>query len=288
MKNPYKEISKVSPSRKDKKYRSIHREVYHALSKIDLNRSEYKVCLSIINFTWGYNKLCDTISFKQMREYTGLSRRGIINAVKSLEKRRLIIIERKKIKGKEGDIWVNVYMFNKYYDTWIDYPKQLSLGYRGAESCTSAEKCTSEETGKCTSEASCTIPNKVIIKDPSKRGKSHFVPPSSAEEVEKYVQDHNLKVDGRIWYSFYKSTGWKRGDNPIEDWKACVENWHARATEKERKAFKKFQEAQKKTEDKKKNPDGAKCKTCSFFDKCKDKNEEDTYCEWAPSRYEPI
>jgi phage replication O-like protein O len=81
-----------------------------------LSGAEYQLVLFIIDKTWGFNKTFDQISYSQMQEATGLSRRGIIRIIKSLEKQRILVIDRKKIKGS---LPVNEYLFNKHYDTWL-------------------------------------------------------------------------------------------------------------------------------------------------------------------------
>ena len=84
-----------------------------------LTHAELKVLLYIVRRTYGFKKSSDRISLKQickgiitksgkrLDSGTGLSRQGAITAVKSLEKRGLIVVER--VKTEDGYNKVNVY-----------------------------------------------------------------------------------------------------------------------------------------------------------------------------------
>ena len=85
----------------------------------DLTHSELKVILYIIRRTYGFRKSSDRISLKQITDGlvtrggkrldhgTGLSRRGAISAVQSLEKKGLITV--KRVRSEDGYNSVNVY-----------------------------------------------------------------------------------------------------------------------------------------------------------------------------------
>jgi phage replication O-like protein O len=70
--NPWKKLSKINPQR-ESGHRQICNGVYQALVHLDLSASEYKICLFVIDKTWGFNKSFDTISTSQFQEATGLS-----------------------------------------------------------------------------------------------------------------------------------------------------------------------------------------------------------------------
>ena len=59
--------------------------------------------------------------------------------------------------------------------------------------------------------------------DKSKR----FVPPT-VEEVRAYCQERKNGIDPETFVDFYSSKGWKVGNNPMKDWKACVRTWEKR------------------------------------------------------------
>ena len=84
-----------------------------------LTHAELKVLLYIIRRTYGFKKSSDRLSLKQickgivtktgkrLDSGTGLSRQGAITAVKSLEKRGLIIVER--VRTEDGYNRINIY-----------------------------------------------------------------------------------------------------------------------------------------------------------------------------------
>lgn len=66
----------------------------------------------------------------------------------------------------------------------------------------------------------------VTDKKSNKSNKSNkiFTPPT-VEEVRRYCQERNNKVDPEGFIDFYESKGWFIGKNKMKDWKAAVRNW---------------------------------------------------------------
>ena len=58
----------------------------------------------------------------------------------------------------------------------------------------------------------------------SKKNNKIFTPPT-VEEVRRYCQERNNKVDPEGFIDFYESKGWFIGKNKMKDWKAAVRNW---------------------------------------------------------------
>ena len=75
-----------------------------------LGHAELKVLLFIIRRTFGWGKEADAISLSQLERGTGLSRRSVRDAVKSLEQKHLIVTDR--YSTPHGDAGVNVYRLN--------------------------------------------------------------------------------------------------------------------------------------------------------------------------------
>ena len=85
--------------------------------------AEWKVICYIVRRTWGFKKSDDAISLKQMVEGitkkdgerldfgTGLSRQGVINAIKSLVEKGIVVVA--QAQTDDGDSAVNVYAFRK-------------------------------------------------------------------------------------------------------------------------------------------------------------------------------
>ena len=109
-------MSTINPQREFGN-RQICNGVYQALIRADLSASEYKICLFVIDKTWGFNKRFDAISASQFQGATGLSERMIRKAIKALKDRRVLYYEPSERVNRGSPI--NQYLFNKHYDTWL-------------------------------------------------------------------------------------------------------------------------------------------------------------------------
>lgn len=45
------------------------------------------------------------------------------------------------------------------------------------------------------------------------------------EEIRKYANEQGYILDGRAFWHFYESKGWKIGKNPMRSWKSAVWTW---------------------------------------------------------------
>lgn len=61
----------------------------------------------------------------------------------------------------------------------------------------------------------------------SKEKRERFSPPS-VEDVAAYCKERGNKVNAQTFVDFYSAKGWKVGQNPMKDWKACVRTWEQR------------------------------------------------------------
>lgn len=50
----------------------------------------------------------------------------------------------------------------------------------------------------------------------------------TVEEVAAYCRERGNRVDAERFVAFYASKGWKVGNQPMKDWKACVRTWERR------------------------------------------------------------
>lgn len=116
MQNPWKTKSKVNPQ-SENGYRRISSEVYRELIAAPLTAAEYKICLFVIEKTWGYGKKFDVISASQFQEATKLAERTVRMVLAGLMERRMVYYEPSEVTVKRGSP-LNRYMFNKHYDTW--------------------------------------------------------------------------------------------------------------------------------------------------------------------------
>ena len=47
-------------------------------------------------------------------------------------------------------------------------------------------------------------------------------------DIGVYCAERNNGIDAQSFYDFYESKGWKVGNAPMKDWKACVRTWEQR------------------------------------------------------------
>ena len=65
--------------------------------------------------------------------------------------------------------------------------------------------------------------NNIII-TPQTKSKTFIKP--SLEEINNFILENNLKVNGEHFYDYYESNGWKVGKNSMKDWEATLRNWN--------------------------------------------------------------
>lgn len=51
-------------------------------------------------------------------------------------------------------------------------------------------------------------------------------------DISVYCGERNNGIDAQSFYDFYESKGWKVGNAPMKDWKACVRTWEQRNGQK--------------------------------------------------------
>jgi phage replication O-like protein O len=92
----------------------IHPKILDLLAAADLTSSEFRCVMFVLRKTYGWGKKEDAISYRQIAEATGLSRRGVINSMKALMEKRVLSASDPKL-GRNG---CRVYSFNKYFEEW--------------------------------------------------------------------------------------------------------------------------------------------------------------------------
>jgi phage replication O-like protein O len=105
----------ANPQKEDG-YVAIANEVMDALCRSSPGGSEAQVLLAILRKTYGWHKTSDRISISQLSEMTGVSRRMVIYAIKNLEAKHMITVERQRIRGHHE---VNSIAFQKDYEKWV-------------------------------------------------------------------------------------------------------------------------------------------------------------------------
>lgn len=89
-------------------------------------------------------------------------------------------------------------------------------------------------------EASLRVPqaNKIIIKEKEIKKESnkekkeetdavstHTFRKPTLEEITQYCTERKNTVDVNLFFDFYESKGWKVGNQPMKDWRACIRTW---------------------------------------------------------------
>lgn len=59
---------------------------------------------------------------------------------------------------------------------------------------------------------------------PNRPKRTRFVPPT-VSDVAEYCRERKNSVDPAKFVDHYTTSGWKRGNTAIKDWKACVRTW---------------------------------------------------------------
>jgi phage replication O-like protein O len=79
-----------------------------------LSPAEFRIILHIIRKTYGFQKQSDGMSFSQISEATGLSRRTVIDTVKRLQDRKMISLKHQK--KRNGAATFNRYKLGSYWN----------------------------------------------------------------------------------------------------------------------------------------------------------------------------
>ncbi len=106
---------------KEKGYTAIANEIMEALAKIRIPGVERQCLDFILRKTYGFNKKSDMIALTQFEKGTDLKKQHISRALRGLLSKKIIKIT--NIGNKTG----NLFEFNKYYKTWEQLPKKITL-----------------------------------------------------------------------------------------------------------------------------------------------------------------
>lgn len=132
MENPWKTLSSINPQRENG-HREINNDIWAALIRANFTAGEYKVIMTVIDRSWGFNLSSAQISLSQFERITLLSRAALSRSIKSAEAKRAIVCQRhERVAGpsyhKGG---TTEYLFNKHYDTWVVSIPQYTNSPRG-------------------------------------------------------------------------------------------------------------------------------------------------------------
>jgi len=161
-------------------YTRIANEIMEALSRAMPGFTEGQIIWAVLRKTYGWNKKSDEISISQLCEMTGKSRRMVIYALQNLEKKKMLIIHRKRGRGVKNEI--NKIAFNKNHEEWVvqekavEYRKLLQqrrLRYKNRKNAIVQEKTVVQEPVK---DRQILAPTKETITKDNKINKEPPVP----------------------------------------------------------------------------------------------------------------
>lgn len=181
------------------------------INELKLTGNELLVYAIIYGFSQdGETEFNGSLSY--MAEMTNSTKRTIINTLNTLEEKGLI----RKKQYKTNNI-----VLNKYLATDI---KGWCNNFAGGEkiSLGGGEKISpNNDISKDISNSNNNIKEKDITKVISKE---KFRKPT-IPEIQDYCLERSNGIDAESFYDFYESKGWKVGNTPMKDWKACVRTW---------------------------------------------------------------
>ncbi len=188
-------------------YTKIANELLMALTRSNLQGSEFMICLAVLSKTYGWNKKHDQISLSQFQKLTGMYKGRCIRAIKHL-------VSYSVLGSTVGNTTTSsTYWIIKDYDKWNipSIAHGTSIVHRTSPSTTGDKKVVLR-----------TVPTQYTIqKTVKERG---FTPPT-IQDVQVYCQERNNGINSQRWHDFYTGKGWMIGKNKMKDWKAAVRTW---------------------------------------------------------------
>jgi phage replication O-like protein O len=91
----------------EKGYTKIANEILEKLAFAGINGSEYRILITVIRKTYGFNKKKDYISLTQFQKATIMDRKQAVETIKSLVGKRILLKEE------------STYTFNKNWEEWV-------------------------------------------------------------------------------------------------------------------------------------------------------------------------
>ena len=176
-------------------------EILEALAQAQMSGHEWRLVMGLLRQTYGFKKKADSISFSQWEQMTGLGRRRVGEAIKRLEARKIIVVDRSNR--------TNLYSFQKDYGKWDGTQIRTGTGKRTStqkRNETSAEKRTKDSTEKRTH---------------NREGKTERQSPPLA--VVAYREVASRFPDKALWDLIAETVGEKDAD--LDFWKKVVRAW---------------------------------------------------------------
>ncbi len=97
----------MASPQKENGFTAIANEILDHLALPGINGSEYRLAILVLRKTYGFAKKKDYISLTQFQKGTGMQRQNVVETLKSLVVKRLLLKEK------------SLYQFNKNWEEWV-------------------------------------------------------------------------------------------------------------------------------------------------------------------------
>lgn len=196
-------------------YTTIANEIIEALARINLSAYEQRVMMAIFRKTYGWHKKQDRISYSQFEELTGLNRRHVGRAIRSLQSRLIITTT--------GNGYRLRYGLQKDYSKWGGIRDQ-SL----PQSVTIEPIVTSTGTHSLPKEATKSLPKSVTTKERKKlnKRKGQLTFDEYEQELRSQFTDIDFTLEMEKFWLY-----WSEGSRQLKRPKLALLNWMTRARE---------------------------------------------------------
>ena len=128
--------------------------------------------------------------------------------------------------GNERFIWPAAKQIIDSAETKAEILRQNGLKGGRPKTKENQTEANKSKTNQTEANESLKVKVNVNIKDKVNSNK-RFTPPT-LQEVTDYCQERGNSVNPERFIDFYASKGWKVGNQPMKDWKACVRTWEQR------------------------------------------------------------
>jgi DNA-binding Lrp family transcriptional regulator len=191
--------------------------------RTDLNLKGNELLAYAIIYGFSQEENCMfTGSANYIAEWLGVTRRSVVDILKKLVEKGLILKHQKTING----VTLCDYEINK---TSLPTKKV----HRGCEKISQGGSDVTSHHILDIDNIEDTLVKKEIYKEKSAL---RFIKPT-IEELETYIKEKKYCIDALKFYSYYESNGWKVGKNKMTNWKAALVTWEK--NNKERNSDKK-------------------------------------------------
>jgi phage replication O-like protein O len=222
-----------------------------------VNGNAVKVFLAISRKTIGWHKDTDEISLTQLEAMTGLSRKTILSAVQMLIKADVITATASRGRGHSTTYSVN-YIEKGGEIPPIDETKGGEIPPISPVKGGDIPPIKPLKGGK--------FPHtKESIKERVLKKGGNFTPPT-LEQVEAYILEKHLRVNGKRFFDYFDAGEWIDGKgNPVRNWKQKLITWDRHEPEKKgefnveeerRKLALQFEEIKRRREERAKHDTG--------------------------------